>query len=62
MCLLNDRDYYLTRVETCRDLAARATDPHLAKLHTEFAANYERTLSTMIPEPPIIGSGVAQVV
>ncbi len=62
MNLLNDRDYYLSRIDQCRESASRATSPETALIHKQFAAGYERALSTMAPEPPIMGSGTAHVV
>ncbi|WP_375428664.1 hypothetical protein [uncultured Sphingomonas sp.] len=60
MCLLDDREYYSKRIITSRELAARAASPEVAKIHSDFAAVYERALSIMAPESPTMASGVAQ--
>lgn len=59
MNLLNNREYYLSRVEKCRSLAERAASPQIAAIHSELATRYERTLSTMAPETSAAGPDAA---
>lgn len=55
MGLLNNREYYKGRVEASRQLADRAENPQIARIHSEFATRYERTLLGMDAE---IGSSM----
>ena len=37
----NHCDYYVARAAKSRHLAQSATDPHIAKIHTDFARMYD---------------------
>jgi len=41
----NNRNYYAKRLRQENDLAARAADQTVRRIHSEFAAAYERKLA-----------------
>ena len=51
---LNDRAYFTDRAETERKAAEAATDPAVAKIHREMAANYSKQAGLTPEEPPLL--------
>ena len=41
MDLLEQREYYSARADASRTMALRATDPHIAQVHNDFAHRYD---------------------
>lgn len=60
----SNHDYYRRRERECRELAARAVDPHIRKLHLDFAERYAREVGDApIADPrdePIGGPSLAR--
>jgi len=50
MDLLEQRKYYSARAEASRTMARRATDPHIAKVHSDFARRYDEAAT----EPSVL--------
>jgi len=38
----NDREYYEARAANARQMAAKAVDPHIGKIHAEMADRYDQ--------------------
>jgi len=59
MSYRSNRDYYLSRIETERALAAEAQTAAIAALHNELANRYAALLSELneeLPEPAMLRS------
>jgi len=42
MTELNNREYYVARAKVARRLSIRASNPAIAKIHSEMAREYEK--------------------